>query len=99
MAYKIIRSKIFLKTVIKVISYIENEWSLNSAVNFQRILDKKIAFLSLQPRTGVKTNKGKNIRKLNITKHNKIYYRIKGNTIIVLTLFESKQNPNRNKYE
>jgi len=59
MAYKIIRSKILLKTVIKVISYIENEWSLNSAVNFQRILDKKIAFLSLHPRTGVKQIKGK----------------------------------------
>jgi hypothetical protein len=67
MAYKIIRSKIFLKNVIKVNSYIENEWSLNSAINFQRILDEKIAFLSLHPRTGAKTNKGKNIRKLNIT--------------------------------
>ena len=99
MAYKIVRSKKFLKNVLAIAGYIEKEWGLKAAINFQSILDEKIASLSFHPKIGATTSKGKNIRKLTITKHNKIYYRIRGKTITILILFESKQNPNRNKYE
>lgn len=99
MAYKIKKSKEFLNNVLGIQNYIEKEWGIKSAEKFQTILDSKIDLLSLYPRIGIKTNKGKNIRKLNITKHNKIYYRIKNNEIVILTLFESKQNLKRNKYE
>ena len=99
MAYQIVKSKTFLKNVLSIQDYLEKEWGLKAAINFQRILDEKIAGLSLQPKTGIITSKSKNIRKLTITKHNKIYYRIKGKMITILVLFESKQNPQRNKYE
>ena len=99
MAYKIIRSKRFLKNVIDILGYLEREWGITVAINFQTILDKKIAGLSLHPKTGIITNKSGNIRKLTITKHNKVYYHIKGKEITVLTLFESKQDPRSNKYE
>ena len=45
------------------------------------------------------TTKGKSIRKLVITKHNKVYYRINKNEIYILALFETRMNPKRNKYE
>jgi len=99
MAHKIVKSKKFLKNVLDILGYLEKEWGLKAAVNFQRILDEKIAGLSLHPKIGITTSKSKNIRKLTITKHNKVYYQIKGKMITILTLFESKQNPKRNKYE
>ncbi len=99
MAYKIIKSKKFLNNLLNVQNYLEKEWGLKAAINFQTIIDQKLAALSLHPKIGITTSKRKNIRKINITKHNKIYYRIKNRTITILILFESKQNPERNKYE
>ena len=78
MAYKIVKTKNFLKNVLIVLKYLEKEWGLKAAMNFQRILDEKINGLSLHPKIGSTTAKSKSIRKLNITMHNKIYYRIKG---------------------
>lgn len=99
MAYKIRKSKEFLKNVLTIISYIEKEWGIKSAEKFQTILDSKIDSILINPKIGRIGIKNKNVHKLTVTKHNKIYYRIKNNEVIILTLFESKQNPKRNKYE
>jgi plasmid stabilization system protein ParE len=99
MAYKIRKSKEFLNNVLTILAYIEKEWGIKSSEKFQTILDSKIDSLSIHPKIGRAITRNKHIRKLMITKHNKIYYKIRHNEIIILTLFESKQNPNRNKYE
>lgn len=99
MAYKIKKSKEFLKNVLFVVGHIEKEWGIRSAVKFQTILDSKINSLAISPKAGMMTTKNKNIRKLVITKHNKIYYRICKDEINVLTLFETRMNPKRNNYE
>ena len=98
MAYKISKSKEFLRTVLAVLHYIENEWGLKSAQKFQTVLDTKINNLSIHPKTGSVT-KNKNIRKITITKHNKVYYKIRADEIFILTLCETKTNPKHNKYE
>lgn len=99
MAYKIRKSKEFLHNVLRVQTYIEKEWGIKSSEKFQSILDSKINSLSINPKIGRAIAKNKHIRKLTITKHNKIYYRVQNNEVIILALFESKQNPKRNKYE
>jgi hypothetical protein len=38
-------------------------------------------------------------RKLIISRHNKLYYRIKGKTIYIVDWVESKQDPQKNQYE
>lgn len=99
MAYKIKKSKVFLKNVLSTVNYLEKEWGMVSAKKFQSILDSKIGELSIHPEIGRVTVKNKNIRKFKITKHNKIYYRVLKNEINILTLFEIKMNPKRNRYE
>ena len=99
MAYKIKKSKIFLKNVLSTLNYLEKEWGMISAQKFQSILDSKINELSSHPKIGSLTAKNKRIRKLKITKHNRIYYRVLKDEINILTLFEIKMNPKRNKYE
>lgn len=99
MAYNIRKTKEFLRTFLSVVSYIEEEWGLKAAIKFQMILDSKLEMLSNDLIAGKKTVKNKEIRKLAITKHNKIYYKKIKNEIIILTLFENKMNPKRNRYE
>ncbi len=99
MAYKIKKSKEFLRNVLFVIGNIEKEWGIKSAVKFQTILDSKINKLSFSPNAGMMTTKSKSIRKLVITKHNKVYYQINKDEINVLALFETRMNPKRNKYQ
>ena len=57
MAYKIKKSKEFLRNVLNIISYIEKEWGITSAVKFQTILDSKIDKLSIRPYSGMMTTK------------------------------------------
>ena len=72
MAYKIRKSKEFLSNLLTVITYIEKEWGIRSAEKFQKILDSKIDILSTHPKIGKVIKKNKGIRKLMVTKHNKI---------------------------
>lgn len=99
MAYEIKKTKEFLKNVIAVLKYLEKEWGMRSAQKFKTILDSKLEMLSNDLIGGAETVKNKEIRKLSITKHNKIYYKIIKDKIIILTLFENKMNPKRNRYE
>jgi plasmid stabilization system protein ParE len=72
---------------------------MRSAQKFQTILDTKLERLSKDLTSGTETVKNKQIRKLSITSHNKIYYKVVKDKIIILTLFENKMNPKRNRYE
>jgi hypothetical protein len=59
MAYKIKKSKEFLRNVLFVVSYIEKELGIKSAIKFQTILDSKIEKLSTTPHAGMMTAKNK----------------------------------------
>jgi len=50
MAYKISKSKEFLRTVLAVLHYIENEWGLKSAQKFQTVLDTKLIIYQFIPK-------------------------------------------------
>jgi plasmid stabilization system protein ParE len=99
MAYKVEKTKEFVKNVTTVLEYLEKKWGMRSAQKFQTILDTKLERLSKDLTSGTETVKNKQIRKLSITSHNKIYYKVVKDKIIILTLFENKMNPKRNRYE
>jgi len=99
MAYKIILRKRFIVRSEQVANWIEKEWSKASADKFVSILYKKIESLRQTPFAGIVSSKKPDYRKLIISKHNKIYYRVKGKTIYIVSLIESRQDPKKNKYE
>ncbi len=98
MAYKLIITKKFENSAAKTSLRIQKEWSLKLALQFDKRLKDTINELILNPKIGRLSSK-KNIRSLRVTKHNRIYYRISKTQITILDLFESKQNPKRNKYD
>lgn len=99
MAYRIILQKRFIKKSSGVAKWLEKEWSKNSADKFVKVLYKKIDSLRHFPFSGAISYRKPLYRKLVISRHNKVYYRIKGKTIYIVDLIESKMDPKKNRYE
>lgn len=98
MAFRIITTKKFEKSAAKTSCWIEKEWSLASSLKFDKRIENVLNELAKNPTIGRISSK-KDIRSLSVTKHNRIYFRVSENQITILDLFETKMNPERNKYE
>src|SRR5690348_4360684 len=98
MAYQIIITKKLKKSAVKTSHWLEKAWTLKYTIEFDEKLKKIITALSINPNTG-RISKKKNITSFRVTIHNRIYYKIFKNQIIILDLVESKQNPKWNKFE
>lgn len=99
MAYEIVIKKRFTNKVQKVLVYLENEWSHKAAVDFLTKIDRRIDLLTKQPHIGAPSAKIKDVRGLLITRHNKMYYKISGNKVIILNMYDTRMNPKRNPYK
>lgn len=99
MAYEISFTKRFAKKVVRVSEYLENEWSVKVAAEFLAKVDEKILSLSINPKLGSSSIKFPGIRKLRVTKHNRIYYKVEKQKVILIDFVETKMDPKRNRYE
>ena len=75
--------------------YITNEWGGRVAEAFEQ---KMVDFLDLLedfPEIGVVEVIEKQIRGFQLTKQTRIFYRIKGERIIILTFFDVRQDPKK----
>lgn len=66
---------------------------------FVHKLEKRLDNLSKQPFTGAESEYFKNVRSILITKHNRLYYRIKETTIEVINLYDTRMNPQKNPFK
>lgn len=98
MAYQVIIKKRFYNKVQKVLSYLEKEWSPRVASEFLERIDYRIGLLTKQPYVGAPSSKVKDIRGLLITRHNKMYYKIKDDKVIILNMYDTRIDPKRNPY-
>ncbi len=75
--------------------YIEEEWGEKTAAGFEQ---KTIDFLDLlieYPEIGIIEVPDIQIRAFQLTRHTRVFYRIKREQIIILTLFDSRQDPQK----
>jgi len=98
MAYKIIVKKRFTNKVQKVLAYLEKEWSKKVAGEFLLKIDRRTELLSKQPFVGAASSRIKDVRGLLITRHNKMYYKVKGKIVIILNMYDTRMNPRKNPY-
>lgn len=98
MPYQIIVKKRFTNRVQKVLAYLEKEWSHKVAVEFLLKIDRRIELLARQPHIGVLSAKVKDTRGLLITRHNRLYYKIKDNNVIILNMYDTRIHPKKNPY-
>jgi len=98
MAYKIRWTPIALEDYERVVDYLIKKWSVNVAVDFEEIVNKKLANLSGQPFMGIPSEKKPMVRSISLTKHNRLYYRIRDDCIELLNIFDTRQNPEKNSF-
>ena len=98
MAYQIIIKKRFVNKVKKVLSFLEKEWLAKVAEEFLIKIDRRIQLLTSQPYIGISSSKIKDVRGLLITRHNRIYYKIKDDKVIILNMYDTRMKPAKNLY-
>lgn len=99
MAYEVIFSDDVLKTLDAVIYYLEINWSKPVAERFYYTFFQKVEAVAQSPFIGKLSFRNSSIRKILITKHNALYYEVSENSIQLLQLFDTRQNPVKNKFE
>ena len=73
--------------------YIRSQWGDNLVSVFEQKTKDFLDLLKNFPKMGSVEVKEKQIRGILLTKYTKIFYRIKGNRIIILTFFDVRQDP------
>lgn len=99
MAFKIRFNKRFIANAERLATWLEKEWSKKVADDFAKKLISVILAINKNPFIGSSSYRKLAVRKFNVTKHNKIYYRVKNNTITFITLFDTRQNPKKDRYK
>jgi plasmid stabilization system protein ParE len=90
MAYEIVINKRFTIKLLHVLDYLEKEWGKRVAHEFQNKVFVRIYSLQLNPFTGGPTGVG-SVRSTLITKHNRMYYRVKDNKVVILNLYDTRR--------
>jgi plasmid stabilization system protein ParE len=91
MAYEIIINKRFSNKMLQTLDYLEEEWSHKTAIEFQDKVFFRLYMLQLNPFIGAPVGIA-NVRSILITKHNRIYYKVKGDKVIILNLYDTRSN-------
>jgi plasmid stabilization system protein ParE len=99
MAFKIIWSESAIDDYSKVINYLLESFPLFVAENFIQITETRIFNLTAFPEMGKLSKKINGARSIVLTKHNKLYYSMSNDTIEILNIFDTRQNPEKNSYE
>jgi len=90
MAYEIVINKRFTNKLLRVLDYLEKEWGQKVALAFLDEVYARIYFLQSHPHIGSLTSID-TVRSTIITKHNRLFYRVVGNKIVILNLYDTRK--------
>ena len=76
----------------------KREWGSLVAQSFLKRTNDIIELLSEYPYLGTKENPKKSIRGFLLTKHNRLFYIVADDQIILLNFFDTRSGPKRAKY-
>jgi plasmid stabilization system protein ParE len=99
MALKIRWTENALEDYKRVVIYLLETWPVEVAEKFISNLETRLDTLSIFPKIGISSIRQDSIRSITLTKHNKLYYRINDDVIEILHIFDTRQQPSRNKYD
>jgi len=99
MAKTIVWNKTASRTFNSTADYLIENISPGAGANFiQRVFDR-LDILSKNPEMGRRSKKKKSVRSYHVDKHRRIYYRIHGKKLIVVSIFDTRQEPSKNRYD
>ena len=95
MSRKVVISKTAERKLEKLFEYLIKEWSLKVKKDFVEKLDSSIEIIKNQPEIFPESKKGKSLRKCVVTKQTTLHYRYNSKRINIVTLFDTRQDPNK----
>jgi len=98
MAFQIVWSKRAAEKFDGILTYLEKEWGERVTTSFVKKVYDFIDLLAEYPEIGRLENKEKNIRGFILIKQICIFYKISQETIIILSFFDTRQNPKRKRF-
>ncbi len=81
--------------VKEIISYLSKEWSAKTAQDFTIILNNKVQNILSFPKSYPSIEDKPNVRRCVITNQVTLYYRIGHHELEVITLFDTRQDPDK----
>lgn len=98
MAKKVIWSKTAKSIFDDIYDYLDYEFSENTAEKFANNVNERLNTISNYPESGRLINTERRVRMAKIDKYRVLYYKIK-DAIVVLYLFDTRQDPRKNPYK
>ena len=98
MAYKVAWTKRASAKFDLIIDYLGQEWNEKVTRSFVKKVYDFIDILQEYPEIGSFAHKEKNIRGFILIKQICIFYKIKNDTIIILTFFDTRQHPRKKRF-
>ena len=98
MVQKVIFTKTADRAFYEIASFLEDNVSLLAAEKFAEKVDTKIEQLKWQPFIGRPSSKAKTVRRVIITKHVQMMYRVVGKTLVISDFFNTRQHPDKSKF-
>jgi plasmid stabilization system protein ParE len=96
MVVKILWTKRAQKSFDNIVSYLENKWSIHSAIKFVRKTNSFIKTLQSQPYIGKPEGSKNDLRGFVLSRYTTVFYRVKNpETIILLNFFDTRQHPDK----
>ena len=95
--FKLIWTDRAIRDLKNIIDYLSDNWTYRELQKFAQKLDKRLIIIASNPSIFPQTSKRKNVRKSVLTKHTVIYYKQEKDGVIILTLFDPRQNPKKLK--
>lgn len=99
MAYKVVWTFHAEEDYRQIILYLKKEWTDAVALNFINITEERIERIAVFPLLGIASAKYPSIRSIVLTKHNRLYYQFLDSKIYILSIFDTRQHPDKNKFE
>ena len=92
-------SKRSVRNLENLLEYLETAWSLKVKKDFVKKLDSGLLHLSQFPESHPESNVKKGLHKFVLTKQTTVYYKFNTRSLFIVTLFDTRQNPDKLKRE
>ena len=86
-----------LSELSETIKYLEDNWTEHELTQFANAVDNTVEIISRHPEIFPASHKRKKIRKAVVDKNNTLFYRIAKDSIQILSLFGTSQDPAKRK--
>lgn len=90
--HSVILSDLATRKLNELLDYLEDEWSLKTAVKFELLFENKLFLVCTNPDSCIESGIFKNLKKCVVTKQTSFLYRVKNNQIEVITVFDNRRN-------